>query len=247
MRHLVNVFFGREDSRAGFVAQQGEFNSREIVCSLFEKLPGGGTLPMNLEKSTVMVVFSYGAVTTPEYKTRAITPHEVVFTLPQCVLLSPGKVEMQLRLYKESSLINSAIVPFKVLRSLSPSTIPGEEELEPGLLGVLAEVQQVLDEARVAENLRKRAEEERAETFEEWEKMLDDLKTSSLQVFNGKSRYDFPSVGSSAVIYKAQRERRLYQWNENNMVYETLCDSGGGGSDVSDVTIICGGNAYGTA
>lgn len=241
MRHLVNVFFGKEDKRASFVVQQGEYNSREVVASLWERLPGGGSLPMNLARCHVMVVFQYGAVTTPEYTTYPVSDHDVGFIIPQCVLASPGMVQMQLRLYRDSSLLNSAVVPFKVLGSLSPSTLPKDEEVEPGLLGVLCQVREVLDEARVAENIRKEAEEERARTWAQWEKKINEFQASGQAVHAADNRYDFPSVGSELVIYLARDEKKIYQWNEALLRYEQLseCES------FYEIKIINGGDASG--
>ena len=39
------------------------------------------------------------------------------------------------------------------------------------------------------------------------------------QVFNANTRYDFPSIGSTDVIYKAYEERKTYQWNAERLVY----------------------------
>lgn len=41
-------------------------------------------------------------------------------------------------------------------------------------------------------------------------------------VFNAPTHKDFPAVGDSNVIYKAETERMLYQWNSVKMAYETL-------------------------
>ena len=41
-------------------------------------------------------------------------------------------------------------------------------------------------------------------------------------VFNGNTRDDFPYIGLSSIIYKAQAEAALYQWNEKTQDYELL-------------------------
>lgn len=61
-------------------------------------------------------------------------------------------------------------------------------------------------------------------------------------VVNALTHYDFPSVGSVNVIYKAQDEKKIYQWNPSLMAYEVV--SGEGAS--IDIQLINGGNAYGT-
>lgn len=43
-------------------------------------------------------------------------------------------------------------------------------------------------------------------------------------VYNAKTRHDFPSVGDVNVIYKAESERLIYQWNPDESTYEALCE-----------------------
>lgn len=68
--------------------------------------------------------------------------------------------------------------------------------------------------------------------------------TDSRSVFNANTHYDFPSVGDVNMIYKAQAEKLIYQWNPTELKYEPL------GStvevDVGDIDCINGGNAYGS-
>lgn len=62
-------------------------------------------------------------------------------------------------------------------------------------------------------------------------------------VYNADTHYDFPSVGKIDVIYKAQSEKLIYQWNPTELKYEAL-----GASveiDVNSVETINGGNAHG--
>lgn len=62
-------------------------------------------------------------------------------------------------------------------------------------------------------------------------------------VYNADTHYDFPSVGRTDVIYKAQSEKLIYQWNPTELKYEAL-----GASveiDVNSVETINGGNAHG--
>lgn len=58
-------------------------------------------------------------------------------------------------------------------------------------------------------------------------------------VFNAKTRYEFPSIGRENVIYKAEEEKTLYQWNSTSLKYEALTI----GESIQDITIIHGGNA----
>lgn len=68
---------------------------------------------------------------------------------------------------------------------------------------------------------------------------------SSKSVVNKNTHYDFPSVGSTDVIYKAQEEGLIYQWNPDELKYEPIGSVGE--VDVSNIVLINGGNANGTA
>lgn len=61
-------------------------------------------------------------------------------------------------------------------------------------------------------------------------------------VFDADTHFEFPSIGSRDVIYKAYNEKLIYQWNETELKYEVL----GSMSDVQDIDLINGGNANGT-
>lgn len=63
-------------------------------------------------------------------------------------------------------------------------------------------------------------------------------------VFNAKTHYDFPSIGFADIIYKAETEKKLYQWNESNFCYEVLCEVE---LNLDNIDLIYGGNANGTA
>lgn len=66
---------------------------------------------------------------------------------------------------------------------------------------------------------------------------------NSKGVFNADTHYDFPSVGNVDVIYKAQSEKLIYQWNPTELKYEAI-----GASveiEINDIELINGGNANG--
>ena len=63
-------------------------------------------------------------------------------------------------------------------------------------------------------------------------------------VFNADTHYDFPSVGDVSMIYKAQTEKLIYQWNPTDLKYEVLGITGG--FEIDDITLINGGDASGT-
>lgn len=63
-------------------------------------------------------------------------------------------------------------------------------------------------------------------------------------VFNAETHYDFPSIGRDNVIYKAESEKKIYQWNSDELKYELIGETESSG-DFSDIEIINGGNANG--
>lgn len=62
-------------------------------------------------------------------------------------------------------------------------------------------------------------------------------------IFNVKNHYAFPNVGRPNVLYKAEDEGLLYQWNTTTMTYDVLNKSGE--SEVLDIKVIYGGDAAG--
>lgn len=46
--------------------------------------------------------------------------------------------------------------------------------------------------------------------------------TGQTGVYNAPTKYDFPSTGNPEVIYKAENEAKLYQWNRSTNTYEPL-------------------------
>ena len=77
--------------------------------------------------------------------------------------------------------------------------------------------------------------------------MVEDIDMTGTEyepsVVNAETHYDFPSVGSTDVIYKAQSEKLLYQWNPDDLKYVVL---GEVVEATIDIQLINGGNANGT-
>jgi len=61
-------------------------------------------------------------------------------------------------------------------------------------------------------------------------------------VMNFATHYDFPSIGRSNVVYKAEEERLLYQWNTAELKYEVVGEAEGSG-DLNNIKVIHGGSA----
>lgn len=62
-------------------------------------------------------------------------------------------------------------------------------------------------------------------------------------VCNAPTSKEFPYVGNPGVIYKAESEKMLYQWNSEKMAYEPLYLSSGEGVD--EIECIDGGTSMG--
>ena len=62
------------------------------------------------------------------------------------------------------------------------------------------------------------------------------------EVINRPTHFDFPSVGRPEAIYKAEKEKKLYQWNTSIKAYEVISEEGDA-FDAPDV--IHGGGAAG--
>lgn len=61
-------------------------------------------------------------------------------------------------------------------------------------------------------------------------------------VVNAQTYHGFPSVGRANVIYKAESEKCIYQWNTTSLRYELVGSTEISG-DLSNIEIIHGGNA----
>lgn len=59
------------------------------------------------------------------------------------------------------------------------------------------------------------------------------------EVSNFDFMSEFPKVGDENVIYKAEKEQSLYQFNADSQEYEKLSD----GTGIDDINIINGGTA----
>lgn len=78
--------------------------------------------------------------------------------------------------------------------------------------------------------------------FAMWTKLAEVGDEAEKSVFNAKTHYDFPSIGKDDVIYKAESERLLYQWNTTELKYEVVGETETD-NDWSDIKIINGGDA----
>ena len=59
------------------------------------------------------------------------------------------------------------------------------------------------------------------------------------EIFNFNYVSDFPTIGEKNIIYKAEKEQSLYQFNTETKQYEKLSD----GRGIDDINIINGGKA----
>lgn len=73
--------------------------------------------------------------------------------------------------------------------------------------------------------------------------LLETKGSDDPSVINKETHYDFPSIGSVDVIYKAQSEGLIYQWNPDELRYDPIGTPAE--VDVSNIQLIDGGNANG--
>lgn len=244
--HLVNVFFGEPGHKTTITLQQGEYNSRVVTCVLWQNVPQEGKVPFKVDGLVITVTYKYGTTTTPEYETKQCGENEVMFTIPQSVTAGSGKGQLQLFAYSDGALLKSAVVPLKVLESNTPSII-GVPDVEPIMLTLLSQTQELFDRAEAEEQKRIENELERERVFAEWQKLVEEWEAKDALVVNATTHYDFPSYGNVNAIYKAESERKLYQWNESELRYELLsASSSSGEGDLLDIELIYGGDANGT-
>lgn len=59
-------------------------------------------------------------------------------------------------------------------------------------------------------------------------------------VVNAATHLDFPSVGDANIIYKAEKERQIYQWDSEELKYVALGDT-----ETLSINVINGGSASG--
>ena len=76
--------------------------------------------------------------------------------------------------------------------------------------------------------------------FSMWRKLADVGSVVEKSVVNADTHYEFPSIGSVNTIYKAQSEKKIYQWNPTELKYEVLGEME---KVALDITLINGGNA----
>lgn len=79
-----------------------------------------------------------------------------------------------------------------------------------------------------------------------WSKLKyldEDISEDIHGIFSAPTVEDFPAVGDKNMIYKADKEKKIYQWNTEKAEYEEISADTDG--SISDITIIDGGNANG--
>lgn len=242
--NYLNVFFDESSLKnKSFVVQQGDYNSNEVVCNLYNTDESGKTSQMDLTGMTVTVIFKHGSSRpTPEYTTDIDETHvgRIKFCIPQRIISRAGNAVQQIRIYGNDSLINSVVIPFEILDSIVDCG--HDDGCKPITLSVLQKVDAALDDLAAMREEFAEAEAARQERFEKWEETFSNIESADQEIINMPTRYDFPSVGDVKKIYKAQQEKKLYQWNDTEQKYEPL-EAG----SIEDITVIHGGDADGIA
>lgn len=138
--------------------------------------------------------------------------------------------------------MNSVVLPFEIRKSIGDCG--HEEECKPVTLHVIQKVESAIEELEYLQSEMYEAEEARHEQFREWQEVIDNIPDK--EIINKPTRYDFPAIGDTEKIYKAESESKLYQWNAAELKYEPLAFEEAEGT-TGNITIIHGGGANGTA
>lgn len=104
------------------------------------------------------------------------------------------------------------VVPFEILESIT--NCGHDDGCKPITLSVLQKVDAALDDLAAMQEEFSEAEAVRQEQFKQWEETISEVEEATCEIINMPTRYDFPSVGDVKKIYKAQQEKKLYQWND---------------------------------
>lgn len=79
--------------------------------------------------------------------------------------------------------------------------------------------------------------------FTMWTKLAEVDDEDEKSVVNAKTHFDFPSIGNVDTIYKAETEKKIYQWNPEALKYEVISETEDDGD--LEINLINGGNANG--
>lgn len=135
------------------------------------------------------------------------------------------------------------------VESIETVEIDGKEIVPEHDQDIIADLNRKLDEANANfENIRLAIVEKGIDVpydtdTSEYGNLVREAISNAKSVHNADTHYDFPSVGETDVIYKAQSEKLIYQWNPTELKYEVLGASAE--IDISSIETINGGNAHG--
>lgn len=137
------VCFGTTTDNEPILIQQGDYNSRTILLALFDS-PG---TPADLTDAVFSVVYRKNGINSKPFEVQRTDEESnfVRFTFSGSVAAEPGNGVLQLRMYKEGGLAQSALIPFSVLFSLED----GENytDPEPAFAALIAEAREAISDA----------------------------------------------------------------------------------------------------
>lgn len=136
MSHKIRIKFGTQTS-SSVTIQNGDFNSHMIQAVCYE--PNG--MPANFEGKTVYVVYRVNNVPSEEYDVK-ISDNMLEFVMPSFASQAAGIGEMQIKVYGDKSLLQSAIIPYDVRLSIEPGE--GAEDPTPALTLLVIQAQQAV-------------------------------------------------------------------------------------------------------
>lgn len=137
------VCFGTTTDNEPILIQQGDYNSRTILLALFDS-PG---TPADLTDAVFSVVYRKNGINSQPFEVQRTDEESnfVRFTFAGSVAAEPGNGVLQLRMYKEGGLAQTALIPFSVLFSLEDGE--GYTDPEPAFAALIAEAREAISDA----------------------------------------------------------------------------------------------------
>ena len=127
--HYLNIFLGDDSLKnKSFSVQQGDYNSNVVVCNLYGTNENGKSEQIDLADKTITVVFQHeNGKPSQEYSVKIEEEIGCIsFSIPRSILCERGDASLQLKIYGDDSLLNSAVIPFIVADSID------DEDFEDG-------------------------------------------------------------------------------------------------------------------
>lgn len=190
-----------------FSAQYGDIKSRKIEAEIYKtfKTCKNGT-PYDCTGKIINIVYEYmnenGIIeTSPEYLCD-VNHNNVVFTIPNKPLMNTGVVTAQIKIYDsdKSSLLNSALFKFEVLRSIAIGSESNVNDDVPILIKLIKDVKDLDKSLTEHENDRIQSEIVREKKFNEKFKEISDAKDNLNNVISNAEKATLDAINAANLV-----------------------------------------------